>query len=189
MADALPTPEINPYAPPRVFDPPVKPDPGVGVWRDGNLLVVHRDALLPPVCVKSGQPAAEWVEVPVSFVDFSTLSRIKFTLRAPLSARSMWWRSNGPRISLVVAAIAFACVPLLLSLVQSAYEPPYRTPLLERPYGSVLVGAVAVGLIAVLHALSYWRLLEFQRFQRDYFWFTGAHRRFLEQLPPWPGID
>ena len=54
----------NPYAAPSVpagytqaFVPGQMP-PGAGVWRQGKLLVMHISASLPPVCVKSNQPAA-----------------------------------------------------------------------------------------------------------------------------------
>jgi hypothetical protein len=184
MADPVPTAEINPYAPPSIPDPLVRPDPGIGVWRDGNLFVTHRDAQLPPICVQSGLPAAEWVALPVNYFDLFTLTRVVFVLRAPLSARTMWWRRVGPRIALAVAAIAFACVPLLLWMDLRS-EPPYHRPA-DSPF---LFVAVVVGLIAVLGAIGHWRVLDYQRYQRNYFWFAGAHRKFLEKLPPWPGVD
>jgi hypothetical protein len=188
MAESFSTADINPYAPPSIPDPLLKPDPGIGVWRDGSLLVVHRDAMLPPICVKTGLPAAEWIGVPVAFFDFSTLSRIRFTLRAPLSARAVWWRRIGPRIALAVAAVAFACVPLAIWLAPRVGQPgraTYGFPF-DRPL--IFVAAV-VGLIAVFMALGGWRLLELHRHQRGYFWFTGARGKFLDYLPRWPGLE
>jgi len=51
--------DINPYAAPQhdvVVHPPAV-DPGGGVWRDGKLLVMHKQAVLPDRCVKCNQPA------------------------------------------------------------------------------------------------------------------------------------
>jgi hypothetical protein len=189
MAETDPTADINPYAPPSIPDPLLKPNPGIGVWRDGYLLVVHRDAALPSLCVKTGLPAAEWIEVPVGFFDFSSLSRIRFTLRAPLSARAVWWRRVGPRIALVVAAVAFACVPLVLCLAPHSGRVYFLDSFGNTSDRLMIFTAAIVGLIACLFALSGWRLLEFHRHQRGYFWFTGARGRFLDHLPRWPGFD
>ncbi len=45
----------NPYQPPQVADPILKPqelDKG-GIWRQGSLLVMRKDAVLPDRCIKS----------------------------------------------------------------------------------------------------------------------------------------
>jgi len=47
--------EINPYASPQEAGGYEGRTPyGVGVWRDGRLLVMHKDAKLPPICIHSG---------------------------------------------------------------------------------------------------------------------------------------
>ncbi|HEX5102870.1 MAG TPA: hypothetical protein VFV87_03615, partial [Pirellulaceae bacterium] len=53
--------EINPYASPTVaagYD--ASAGPGIGVWRDGDMFVIHRRAALPAVCIETGQPAEAW---------------------------------------------------------------------------------------------------------------------------------
>src|SRR5262245_24349515 len=35
--------------------------PGHGIWRDGNRLVMSKDAELPYVCIKTNQPADGWL--------------------------------------------------------------------------------------------------------------------------------
>ena len=51
----------NPYAAPQSMggDGPRLPLEGSsgGLWRSGPLLVMHRDARLPPFCIKTNQPA------------------------------------------------------------------------------------------------------------------------------------
>lgn len=50
--------EINPYASPLSHERAgaIPAEPG-GIWRDGPLLVIHRDAVLPDRCIKCNLPA------------------------------------------------------------------------------------------------------------------------------------
>ena len=168
------TADINPYAPPRVLDPPVKVDPGVGVWLDGELLVIHRAAVLPPVCVKSGGPATMWIDLPIDLTLLSMLAQGRLTVRVPLSERGDWVRRYGLRIWLGITGIAMAALIPLYFLNPLVFE-------------VLALIDILIGLIALLSALKYHQLLACCRAQRDYLWFAGADRRFLAQLPPWPG--
>lgn len=100
-------------------------------------------------------------------------------VRVPLSQRSLWERRYGTRIAVGVAVAAFAILPVLIRLESLTIS-------LHR---SVVLVDVVVGLIAVLCAIGCWHIVGVCRVKRDYFWFAGAHRRFLDQLPSWPGID
>jgi hypothetical protein len=62
MADPQPHPPIddsyfNPYAAPKSDLAPVAVQPGEGLWRDGNLLVMSKQASLPDRCVRCNAPA------------------------------------------------------------------------------------------------------------------------------------
>jgi hypothetical protein len=171
-------PDINPYASPSVPDPLVRPDPGVGVWREGTLLVVHRDAVLPPICVKSGRPASEWIEVTLPAIDMLNLGQTKTVFRVPLSARARWMRSYGASFALVLAVIAAVLIPFTW-----AVGPPPLEPL-----GLFTGTCIVTALICVLQAIMLRQVISFVRLKGSYFWFSGAHRRFLAQLPPWPGL-
>ncbi|HMC10161.1 MAG TPA: hypothetical protein VKH44_02680, partial [Pirellulaceae bacterium] len=61
---SLPASEpVNPYASPQI-DGGYSPRQQLGfdgLWRHGDVLVMHKQAPLPPICVKSGQPATEWL--------------------------------------------------------------------------------------------------------------------------------
>jgi hypothetical protein len=179
MADARTTSDINPYAPPSVLDPLVKPDPGVGVWRDGSAFVTHRDAILPPICIKTGGPAAEWVDLKLPTFDLYLMGSAKFTLRVPISARTAWLRVYGTGIAVAAATAAFLPIPILI-FWETRPSPAW---------GVFALVTGAAGLMAILQAISFRQMLSFCRVKRDYFWFAGAHRRFLAQLPPWPGLD
>lgn len=51
---ATPASEINPYAAPQTVSE--LPTNVSGVWRSGKILVMHRDAQLPDICIKSNEP-------------------------------------------------------------------------------------------------------------------------------------
>lgn len=42
---------LNPYAAPAGLDAPRKSDPGIGMWSDGPLVVMHQRATFPDRCV------------------------------------------------------------------------------------------------------------------------------------------
>jgi hypothetical protein len=59
----------NPYAPPSIPQP-MEMAPTTyqgGVWRQGSILVMHKMAPLPPICLKSGQPANQWLKQNMSW--------------------------------------------------------------------------------------------------------------------------
>ena len=65
--------EINPYAAPPIVAEQV-PHPSklafenMGLWRQGNLLVVRKGAPLPPLCVKSNQPTTRYLKRNLTWV-------------------------------------------------------------------------------------------------------------------------
>lgn len=66
--------DFNPYAAPEAEIAPGKYAPeGGGAWRDGNLLVMSRDAELPDRCIKCNLPAHG------------------YTLKRNLSWHAPWW--------------------------------------------------------------------------------------------------
>jgi hypothetical protein len=53
----LPEKRVNPYEAPSVLGPSIRAaEMGIGVWRDGDLIVLHNDAELPPFCIVTGVP-------------------------------------------------------------------------------------------------------------------------------------
>lgn len=52
--------EVNPYAAPLAQSAQIAPNVSMdGLWRDKNMLVMHKNALLPNLCVKTGVPVTE----------------------------------------------------------------------------------------------------------------------------------
>jgi hypothetical protein len=184
MSGSFSSDPLNPYAPSAVAVPQ---DPlaaaGVGCWRHGSLLVLHEDALLPPLCVKTGKPAAEYRRSPLRWSHPLRWPREYVQFDVPLSPRPIFWYGRGRPLVLVLAAAA-----TLLSTAAAAAG----IALIESAAGSgeVATMIIVVGVITVCCVVACWSALAqplwVVRRKKKYYWLSGAKRRFLEQLPSWP---
>lgn len=173
--------EVNPYAPSAVAAPySGASELGVGVWRDGNLLVMHRDATLPAICLKTGAPASHWLVQKIGWQDsWFAITSHQYELRLPLSARRYWLATRLRWWLLGLGAVAI----LLLVVVGMQLD---RLPDGISPRQSIFgVASLAVTLFVVAYNVG--TAVTPRRFRGDYIWLSGADSRFLAQLPPWPG--
>jgi hypothetical protein len=170
--------DLNPYAPSSVVDPRAEEAAAVvGVWRDGNLIVLHREATLPAICVKTGVPATDWLAQKFSGHDhlFSFQTR-RFDVRVPLSARRYWMATRLRSWLLTAGIVILFGIP---SLVLNVGDLPERI--------QVFTIFAGVGLAAPL--LIYGGFLSEpvhpRRFRGDHLWLSGADERFLVHLAAW----
>jgi hypothetical protein len=174
--------EVNPYAAPLgEAQPDWSLAAGVGCWRHGSLLVVHEDAQLPPICVKTGKPAAAYHGAQIRWSHPLRWPRECFSLNVPLSQRPLYFFRSG-RPLVLAAAIASstltAAVLVLMVIAASRVPDDIRTT-------AIAVGAiVSITLFVCYAALA--QPLWLVRRRRNYYWLSGASRRFRDQLPPWP---
>jgi hypothetical protein len=172
-----PSGEINPYASPIIPDPPLPfADAGVGAWRDGNLLVIHREAPLPAICIRSGLPADAWCPLKIKWSYGFGQPRLRMTMNVPLSRDWVYWHQRGPTIMFAVAAILALCAVGTF---------PLWSGLEEEAWFVVAFALLTPAGACVIIGITFKRLLEFKRVKGNYFWFTGANQKFLEQLPMW----
>jgi len=167
--------EINPYeSPAEAGGYDGRSHAGVGAWRDGEFLVVHAGAVLPPFCVKTGQPAERNIPYTLhrSFVLDRANRRLK--LDVPIShAGSRLHASAWRKEALTAAGAGFVFLALLLVLSNG-------TGINIARYVAFLFAVTMAGG-CVLH----WSPLQFARARGPYFWLSGADVRFLEHLPIW----
>src|SRR5262245_50319954 len=170
--------EINPYASPIVPDPPLRiEDNGIGVWRDRNLLVMHRDAPLPPICIRTGQAADEICTVKIRWRPAPGSATRRMSMEVPLSRQCSFWQRRGKWIMFGLAAALVAAAVVAVLPVMSFWG---------ENAGTVVLMALGVpAFVCLVQGLCYVRLLEFVRVRGNYFWFRGANSRFLNQLPIW----
>jgi hypothetical protein len=172
---------LNPYAAPAsVGEYSPTPAPGVGIWRDGPLLVMHEAAIFPNRCLITGEETPERRSQNVAWyypIDWSTRTmRVEYALSTVARQQI---RSRRTIASLISAAGALV---LLIGLFGPAW-------ILESIGGwgifASIVGIVA-GLSVVINA---GRVLRFQKVRYPYFWLQGSQPPFLNSLPQWPGMS
>ena len=177
MGSPSPQADINPYAAPLGE---AQADwslvAGVGCWRHGSLLVVHEDAQLPPICVKTGRPAAGYRPTRVRWSHPLRWPWEYVGFQVPLSEWSLFSFGRG-RPLVLVAAVAVTASLIALATLDLPIPVDARILLL------LIGGAISLTLFASYAALA--QPLWFVRRRRKYYWLSGANRRFLEKLPPW----
>lgn len=196
FADA---PEVNPYASPVVpagygaYAPPQQP--GLeGLWRQGNTLVMHKMAPLPPICVKSNQHAKQWLKrnlqwhnpwvgltvliSPLIYIIVALIVTKRATIHIGLSEE--WFARRKTRM-LIAWGIALAGFALGGFGIWIANQPGIEGP------GVLLI---VLALFQVIGALIYGqyacRLVYPSRIDDSYVWLKGVDAGFLDRLPAWP---
>jgi hypothetical protein len=180
MADRALPPDINPYAPSAVA---ADAGPGIGVWHEGPLVVMHKDAKLPRICLYTGLPAVGAREFRAVWKGAGDLLSSGKYIYLPLSreplrafARARLQSLIGLGLGLVVLIVCFLA-PVLAQLGD------WVAPAVLLP--SLLLGAIGIGLWWVNYAaLS--EPLKVVYAHGPYLWLAGTHPLFLAHLPAWP---
>lgn len=160
-------------------------------WRDGPLVVVAHESVLPFICVKTGEVAAgaEWLRVRwyPSWAAFTFLLGLlalvavlfiptrKVNLLVPISAATLRTRMCTQWLS----GICF--VSTLLAIGGLVVATILKSELLLSVSAAAFPTSLAVGMF--LHR----PLLRVKRVDARFAWLAGAGDNFLALLPPWPG--
>jgi hypothetical protein len=187
---------VNPYAAPQQtgYYPqqlPPRLSPFAGLWRDGHLLVMHKLAPLPDICVLSNEPATQrlkrklywhhpavYLALLVNLIVYAVVAMIltkKATIQLPLT--DAWLAIRRRRM-------IFAWSLVLISVVLFAVAVPQVDRADWGPF--VLIGSVLLGLGAAIYGLVACRLVSPKRMTDDYIWLKGVHPDFLNRLEQWP---
>ena len=190
---------VNPYAAPQFageYSPQIPPKPGAfpGLWRQGNVLVMHKQAPLPPICLKSGLPATKWLR------------------------RNLQWHEPWLAITILAGVLVYVIIALIMTKratlmigLTDEWAARRRTRMmiaLGIVLASFAIGAagfvlgnrgwgnegwfslIAMGVFTLLGGAIYGqfacRLIWPQRITDQYVWLKGVHPSILDQLPVWP---
>lgn len=186
--------QFNPYASPQVAQPyEVKPaNYQGGIWRQGNVLVMHQRAQLPPICVKSGAPSTTWLKRDLSwhhplaylgllaglipFVIIALIMTKRATIHIGLSeqwvARRKQWMLIGWGVGLSGLAMIVGGIVLMANEMEWGG--------LGMPLG-FFVGLG--GLIAGNFGAA---MVTPKKIDDNYVWLKGVHRDVLNMFPEWP---
>lgn len=182
---------INPYESPAEA-PAARPDFDGGVWQCANFLVVHRRASLPPICLKSGRPATQFVTVTVfahTWISlmgwaagplgwllmvalFSRRARISIGLCDEWAARRQRMLVVGE--SMFFGGLAVTVLSVILGLAVA------RWMFLQLIPGIVLA---IIGACVVLFGSS---LVVATRITSEFIWLRGVNRHARDRFPHWP---
>lgn len=193
----------NPYAAPPSSDlPPVRRSTSAfvrepaGVWREAKILVMHRNARLPELCVKTGSPAelppidrkmswhTPWIIVTVFlggiliYIILAYLMTKSAVIQIPVSNEYRAKRKRAIMISVVfgvLSIIGFLGSLLLLSDRDTV------------GIGLASMGACLVfGLIALGVGSTFSRILKPTKITDTHVWLGGVHPSILAELPELP---
>lgn len=167
--------------------------PLAGLWRQGKVLVMHKLAPLPDVCVKSNEPAArrlkrkvQWHHPAITlsifagvlvYIILAAILTKRATILLPLSEP---WHARRKRRLIFAWCAGLGCLGLMILgfvLVIETNEGIYALLLLVGFVGSLIAligGQAAVAMVSP------------KRMTDDYLWLKGVHPDFLNRLPEWP---
>ena len=188
---------LNPYAAPQaagyapVAAPVVSQGTFAGLWRQGNLLVMHKNAPLPDICLKSNQPATRRLKRKLSwhhpavflallvnlilYVIIALCLQKTATIQMPLTDEWFARRRRSIVVAWVIVLSSIALFVLGVSNVESQGWAPF-----------VLIAAIFVFLGGLIYGLVAARLVSPQRISDEYVWLKGVHPQFLDRLEIWP---
>lgn len=171
---------INPYAPSAVAN---DARPEVGVWREGPLLVMHKDATLPRMCIVTGLPAVGAREFRAVWKGARDLFSSGKYMYLPLSQEPLRAFAQARLQSLIGLALALVVMIVFFLL-------PVLSQLGDWVVPAVLLPSIAMGFVGVgLWWANYRTLSEPVKVvdaHGPYLWMAGTHPAFLDQLPAWP---
>jgi len=172
----------------------VAPDarPGHGVWRDGERVVMTKDAQLPYVCIKTNEPADAWLRrklywhnswiyllILISlwvYVIVALIVREKADIQVGLCRERIVRR----RWAIAGAWLAFVS-GIVMIIAGIANSQPGNSAWILSIVGLVvlLAGAIVGATLA--------RVVAPVRITKEYVWLKGAHPAYLAALPEFPG--
>jgi len=190
--------QVNPYAPPAAVHPAAQAwgPPGAipdGVWRQGKLLVVHKRAQLPAICVKSNQPATQWLKRKLSwhepwiaitvvaglllYVILAMILTQRATVYIGLSDEWMARRRKRMIVCWIVGLAFLALIPVAFGLANVTDQDGWLLLILVGFIGALIVLIAGQTLVSMVTP---------QRINNDYVWLKGASPEFLNRLPEFP---
>jgi hypothetical protein len=190
--------DVNPYAAPqRAWEHPAQAAPQplhplAGLWRQGNLLVMHKSAPLPDICVKSNQPATRRLQ------------------------RKLQWHHPAVALSILIAVPVYVILALvlmkratiMLPLSDEWYERRKRRLIFAWGSGLLCLGLIVVGFVlgvqvdnggylllslmgfvggiaALIYGQYACAMVRPTRITDQYVWLKGVHPDFLQRLEAW----
>jgi hypothetical protein len=196
FADGMPpnpylAPQPAKYAAPSAPAPP--PGKYPGLWREGNILVMHKLAPLPDICLLSNQPAErrlkkklQWHHPAIAlsilagvliYVVLAMILTKRATIQMPLTQD---WYDRRQRRLMFAWGVGLACIALMVIGIVLTAQTDHPEYLLL-----VLAGFIG-GLITLIAGQALIGLVAPKRMTDEYIWLKGVNPAFLDRLEVWP---
>jgi hypothetical protein len=184
----------NPYKPPQVTDPIFKPQEldKDGIWQQGSLLVMRKDAVLPDRCIKSNVPtdrkpkrALTWhptwvfLTILISLCVYIVIALIlskKATIRIGLSDK---WFSKRVRAILIGWGSVLTSIGLVVGGIAMVDQ--------NGAFGILIIVGIVLFLFGAIYGLMAARMITPTKIDDAYVWIKGANAEYLASFPVWPG--
>ncbi|MFM8289614.1 MAG: hypothetical protein ACKOGA_23235, partial [Planctomycetaceae bacterium] len=161
-----------------------------GIWREGRLLVMRKDAELPYRCIKTNTPADVWLKRDLSWAPWWVLALLLMSLPIGLIAYLLAGKRAKIRIGLCeqrraarVRAIWLAWLLALLGIglfivggVSADAQP--NTPLVY-----LIPAGILSLLIALLMGATLPHVVRAQKISKEHIWLKGVHPDYLAEFP------
>ena len=173
---------LDPYAAPAgMAEYKTDRDPGVGMWRDGKWLVMHREAEFPPRCIFTNLEAETYGKQSISWAYLNDWrgQTVKLNYGLTMASRDRMRRMLA--IVILVAVAAFAMIFLLVGVRVNADGP-------LAALGPLFLLCLLVIGVSLKFAWNAVNPLNYVSSKKSYVWLSGAGMPFLNSLPPWPGF-
>ena len=190
--------QVNPYAAPQDASAyytarPVAGQPlFAGLWRQGNVLVMHKNAPLPDICLKSNQQATrrlrrslQWHHPALAllilvgvlvYVIVALILTKRATIQMPLSEE--WYARRKTRLLIAWSWGLSSLAAIVLGIIGVIQT--------ERgEFGLMAVIGFVTGLAALIYGQYACSLVRPKRITDDYVWLIGVHPDFLNRLEVW----
>ena len=161
----------------------------IGPWRDGNLLVMHKNAVLPDRCVKSNQPAhgrrlkrnlswhhpAIFLAILVHLFIYIILAlALRKTATIYIGLSDEWFARRRRAIIIGWGLLIGGMVALITGI---AYVESVDLAWL------LILAGIMIGLGGALYGAFAARMVAPKRITDTYIWLKGVHPDFLADLP------
>lgn len=168
---------LNPYAAPTGVDEYRPEGPGVGAWRNGELVVIHESVNFPERCIWTNQATNRRFQQSFTYGPWVFSSTIPFEYS--FSAEALRKVTGNMLASLGMVAASLVILTAIFAL--QANHVAYFTWLSPIFMITMMIG---VGML-----FRYSRSpLSLIHHEQKYYCIRGAKEPFLKSLPKWPGL-
>lgn len=180
----------NPYAAPQAI--PANPQPQAGgIWSDGKLVVMHKQATLPDVCIKSNEQTdgfrlkrklswhhpAVFAAILINLIVYAVLAMV-LSKRATIQiGLSDYWRRKRVRRIIIAWSSVFLGIAVFIGgliLIDGRGGADFA------PFG--IVGGIFLILFGAFYGLFGARMIAPTKIDDNYVYIKGAHPDFIARF-------